>query len=400
MLGEKVRTRGSGDYGVAETHLMRAQGQFRRRARNYGDALVARTDLYFGIARVAHAQSAGDLSHGTRVMVRAVESGASLPLYLVDPVVEGLDLGTGSDLSDFARVLLDKQGNAALDALAKSDTAVDKCPEIADGLWERAQRQGATEAAAKDFRACLASYLKAGKREKAADVLDRLQALAMQRIGLDAFLLLLSDKSRYEPGWTSEEAQIALAQCYELDGNYERALGHLRPLVHQFAADGDVDDARGLLDRISAYGLSTDYYDPELRRVEALEEQAAADLPDAADEVAKGPRPSISVLFVGGDERQKKKDAAVLGEVRQLAPHVRVTFIRPGWSGNWRNHLASVQAALRDHDVLVLMPFVRTELGKHIRRHCDKPWRSCWASGQKGMAAAILSAAKVVGNDR
>lgn len=395
MLAEKVLARGKGGYGKAENHLARAQGQFRRRARNYGDALVARTDLYFGIARVAHAQSAGDLNHGARVVVRALESGASLPSYLVDPVVEGLDLGAGSDLPSFARVFLDKHGDAALDALAKSDTAVDKCSEIADALWARAQRHGNTEASAEDLRACLASYLRAGKGEQAADVLDRLQALAMQRISLDEFLELLSGKRNYQPGWTREEAEIALAQCQELDGEYESALEQLRPLVHQFAADGDIDDARGLLDRIRGYGLSTEYYDQELRRVEALEEQSVGDATESVPEVAKVLAQPISILFVGGDERHKKKDEAVLNRVRQRAPNVLVSFIHPGWSGNWRQHLEKVRAELPNHDALVLMPFIRTELGRQIRKHCDKPWRSCWPSGQKGMADAILATASI-----
>ena len=394
MLAEKVLAREKEGYGKAENHLARAQGQFRRRARNYGDALVARTDLYFGIARVAHAQSAGDLNHGTRVLVRALESGASLPSYLVDPVVEWLGLGAESDLSSFARVLLNKHGDAALDALAKSGTAVDKCSEIADALWARARRHGNTEASAEDLRTCLASFLKADKGEQAADVLDRLQALAMQRIGLDEFLELLSDERNYQPGWTREEAEIARAQFHEFEGEYENALEQLRPLVHQFAADKDVDDARGLLDRIDGYGLSTEYYDQELRRVEALEEQAVGEAPEGSKEVSRVTA-RLDILFVGGDERQQRKDQAVLTIVRQRAPHVGVTFIHPGWSGNWRQHLERVRAELPRHDALVLMPFIRTELGRQIRKHCDKPWRSCWPSGQKGMADAVLAAASI-----
>ena len=100
------------------------------------------------------------------------------------------------------------------------------------------------------------------------------------------------------------------------------------------------------------------------------------------------------VLFVGGNERQSKVEDAVRTKVQRSAPRVEVTFIYPGWSGNWSQHLEKVRAEMPKHDALVLMRFMRTELGKQIRKHCDRPWRSCWSSGHKGMANAILAAAE------
>lgn len=393
-LGENVLNGGERSYREAEDHLLRAHSRFGGRPRDYGEALVSRTNLYFGIARAARAESAGTLSHSANVMVRALEQGASFPPYLVDEVVEGLDLGAGAEeLRRFARTLLESGDDSGLNALAKSAIAVERCEEVTDGLRQRAERSGKSEAAAQDLRVCLAGYLKAGRTDDARDVLDQLETLAAFGIGTEQFVELLSDK-HYQPAWEPEEATIAHARCLEAEGRYLDALRLLRELVHRYAGEGGLHDAEGLLARIRSYGLPEDHYASEVGRVNALlTKSQAEDLHGAGAEAEKAPVP-VRVLFVGGAEQQAKMENAIRDQLKQRAPHIAVKFVFPGWSGNWRRQLDKVKGELPKHDALVIMRFIRTEFGKQVRKHCDKPWRFCWPSGTKAMTDSILAAAK------
>ncbi len=392
-LGENVLKSGERSYREAEDHLLRAQSRFGGRSKDYGDALVSRTNLYVGIARAARAESAGTLSHAANVIVRALEQETSFPPYLAEEVVEGLDLGAGAeDLKRFARALLESGDDSALNALARGAIAVERCEEVTDGLRQRAEGSGKSESAAEDLRVCLAGYLKAGRTDDAQDVLDKLETLAASEIGSEEFAELLS-KKRYQPAWEPEEATIAQARCLEAKGQYTDALRILRSLLHQYASEGELHDAAGLLDRIRMYGLPEDHYAGEAGRVNALlQENRRDELEGAPEEPVSAVKP-VRVLFVGGDVRQKKMEGAIRDQLQERAPHVAVKFIFPGWSGNWRRHLDMVKGELPKHDALVIMRFIRTEFGKQVRKHCDKPWRSCWPSGIKAMTDSILAAA-------
>lgn len=393
-LGENALKPGGSSYPEAADHLLRAHSRFGGQPRDYGSVLVARANLYLGIAQAASADSAGTLSHAANVMVRALENGAALPPYFVDVAVEGLDLGAGADdLTRFAGALLGTGDDAALTALSASSVAVERCEEVRDGLRQRAQRLGKSEAAAADLRTCLAGYIRARRTSTAQDVLDQLEALAARGIGATEFEELLS-KKQFQPAWEPAEASIAHARCLETRGSFLEALHVLKPLVFQFAGDNRLDDAEGLLDRVRAYGLSEDHYADAAGRIRALLERGSDDERDRQepdDNTGAGP---VRVLFVGGDERQAKAVTEVRNQLRERAPHVDVTFIHPGWSGNWNRHLDHVRRELPNHDALVVMRFIRTELGKQVRRHCDKPWRSCWASGVQGMTGSIMEAAR------
>lgn len=396
-LAENARKPGEADYEKAEQHLARVQGQFTSPSENYGGLLVTRSHLYFGIARAARASSVGDLNHAARVMAGALKDGASFPPYLVDPVVDGLDLGAKSDLTNFANHLVSTQGDVVLDDLARSATVVEHCGEVTEALRRRAARLGESEAAARDLRACLSSYAGTARIDDARILLDRLESLAVRGIGTAEFEELLSKKG-YQPMWEPEEALIARVRCLEARGKLDEALPLLRELLHQFATEGNLPDARGVLDRIRSYGLPEEYYDQARSRVQALKELSTSPTePDDRRSAVRTPAQPASILFVGGDERQEKQKAAVVRRVKEQAPNVEVAFVYSGWSGNWKPYLDRVRAELPKHDAVVVMRFIRTELRKQVRKSCGrKPWRFCWPSGQKGMARAIIEAAEAV----
>ena len=378
----------------AERHLLRARNRFGSRRDSYGEELVERTNLYFGIAVGARITSAGDAAHAARIIVAAAKAGARFPSYLIGPLVAALEVSAAEKLEPLAEALLATGDGEALDALSRSDGVARRCAAVPDALRERAQRRGRSKAAAADYRVCLDGYIGSRRREDAEAVLDRLEALAVHGIGVTEFEELLAREGEGELPWAPEEASIAQARCCEAVGKLDDAVTMLRPLFHQYATDGNLDDAVGVLERMSLYGLPAEYLERERNRARALRKEAhvRAD----ADVSPAGERPSkpVCILFVGGDERQAKDESAVHELLHQRDPSVKATFIHPGWDGNWNIEWQKVRRALPEHDAVVLMRFMRTQLGRQIRKHCDKPWRFCWARGRSGMTNAIIEAAE------
>lgn len=386
---------GAEKYNEAENHLERARGHFKSRLKSYGNDLVARTDLYLGISRAAGVMSAGDLTHAARVMIDALESGTPFPPYLINPAVEGLEVGASSDVfSRFIDTVLKFGSESALEVLWNNESAIALGP-VTDALRDRAGKLEGSEEAASYLRACVKGYMSANRFDEAGDLLDKLETLATDGVGTAEFLDLLRFPERLQPAWDQEEVVVASARCLEARGDLVNALEALRPLFHRYAAKGEIQEADGILECIRCYGLPEDRYIQETRRLEALIEHGRESASQVNDPDKKNPARPLKILFVGGNEIQRKLESAVKDNLRERAPHVEVTFIFSGWDSNWRPHLEKVQAILHEHDALVLMRFMRTNLGREIRRLCGKKqWRSCWSSGHKGMADAILAAAE------
>ncbi len=297
-------------------------------------------------------------------------------------------------MSSFIATVLETERESVLDVLSNNETAIAVGP-VTDALRSQAEKLEGSEAAASYLRACVKGYMKAERYKEAGDLLDELEVLAIDGVGTAEFLDLVRDPERLQPAWEQEEVVVARARCFEALGDLETAMGVIRPVFHRYAAKGDIHEAGGILECIRRYGLPEERYVQETRRLEALIEHGRESAPQVNDPDMKiAPRP-LNILFVGGNEIQKKQESAVRNNLRERAPHVDVTFIFTGWSGNWQLHLEKVQSELHKHDALVLMRFMRTNLGREIRRLCGKKqWRSCWSSGHKGMADAILAAAE------
>ena len=379
----------------AEEHLKSARARFGSAGASYRQALRTRNDLYFGIARAGRAQTAQDLAHSARIMERALAAGARFPRYLFAPAVEGLRYGAGSDdLATFANALVGRHGDEALDELSRSDTILGDCPTVLDALRGRASQRGVSEAAAADFRRCLVGYLKAGRLGEAGNTLDRLEDLARQRVGTNEFQELLKE-SGYQPAWDPEDAAIARVGVLEARGEIEDAFTELEKLFWSFLGHPNrLGDAEGILERIRRLGVEAQYFERHEKALAARTDEPAAEVGHPVD------RAPVKVLFVGGDERQAKAEHAVRNRLRREAPHIDVTFVFPGWSGNWIHALNDVRGKIKTHDALALMRLVRTEFGRQCRKCCgaeSKPWRSCWVAGQRAMAASIIAAANAAG---
>lgn len=126
-------------------------------------------------------------------------------------------------------------------------------------------------------------------------------------------------------------------------------------------------------------------------RYNGLLQAAEAEAPAEPDRAG-----SVRVLVVGGGEKQAKAEDVVHARLKEEHPHIRARFIQSGWSGNWSRPFSEMEREMKNHDALVIIRFMRTHLGREIRRSWDGVWRSCWGSGPGAIVEAVARAAAAV----
>ena len=386
-------------YESAGRHLKQARAEFRSQTSRYGERLVARTDLYFGIANVCSLSEEG-LTRGPGIMVKALNAGARFPSCLIESTVVALGMGRSSKLCEVAEAILWRgKGSetlnfdeSVLDVLAES-SAAKYCASLRKALLDRARRNDRSgESVARDLRSALPGFFEGGDHETAAEILDELEGLARRGVGLQDFMDLLEPLDRYDPAWSRDDAAVALAHCHEARGKYPEATEVLRELFHQFAnqeTEAGLHNAEGVLTKVKQFGIDPSYYQGMQQRYNALAPGFAEVESDPDD------RP-VRVLIVGGNEAQAKRTDAVRAKLKRTHPNLAVQFVQTGWRSNWQKPLEEFCRKLPVHDGVVIMRFMRTELGKRIRKECGKkPWRFCWGPGSTAQAEAVIKVAKV-----
>lgn len=380
-------------YETAHRHLDRARAHFRSAHANYPPSLVAQADLYLGIAK-AQLLTAADIEHASRLIAEGLGNGAQMPTHLIQPTVDAL-ANSKSAIEEVARWMLEIRSDEALDALAQS-TPRPELALVAKRLHERAHLPRQSQAnKAKDLRRALAWFLTLDDK-RSSDVLDELEELAASGVAVDEFIKLLSDPSGYDPVWNNDDAATAIARCHEARGDYANALASLQPIFHRHMFDKELDDARALLEWVRTLGLDPDAYrDMEYRYSAATEQSTERASTQSGDK-------QVAVLVVGGDESHAKSEVDVAKQVRDLDAAVSVDFIAIDWTSNWKKTLEDVRRRLPNVDAVVLMRFMRTTFGQHVRKLCSKhdiPWRFCYGGGRGARASVVLKAAEAVRAD-
>ena len=379
----------------AEHHLQHARVHFSEAADSYTKHLIEHANLYFGIAKALQLSS-NKLAHAADVMTNSLASGARMPTYLIEQTIEALELPEEKrDLRQVTEAIIETGGDQDLDELAACDAAVHHCPVLADKLCLRAEddRRAAPDRAA-DLRSALRGFLHRGVRKAASEALDALERLAQDDVAVPEFLALLEDRACYLHAWDFEDAIIARARCHEDCGEFLEATNVLQELFYRLASperESGLNDAAGVLERIRGYGVDPNYYSAMTSRYNALaarEAEAAAIEPDRTA--------PIRVLVVGGGEQQARTEDAVRSDLEKRHPHIRARFIQTGWSGNWSRKFSEIEREMKSHDTLVIIRFMRTHLGREIRRHWEGPWRFCWSGGPGAIVEAVSKAAAAV----
>ena len=384
---------GEDRFAIADTHLEKAHADIRG-DRDYPESLLAQIALYSGIAK-SQLLDAAEIRHAARLIVSGLE-GAEMPRHFVAPVIASLACSEES-IELVAKPLLESGGDQVLDALADTGILETYSP-IAERLHLRAGMPNRRRSlASADLRCALRGYLGEGNLEAACEVLNELEQHAFEGSGITEFLEILSDQDRYGPAWTQEDAAFASARCLEAKGEFAESLAILRPVFFKYASTGELLNALGVLEQIETYGLDPNEYVDLKRRYEQLSGDDDSPSPDSS---AAGP---VRVLLVGGNEVQARSDGGVEAKLAGRDPQVRVEFLRTGWGSNWNDYLGIIKTAVANCDGVVVMRYIRTHLGRHVRAMCgerDVPWRLCGSGGQGGQVEAVLTVASVVRKGR
>lgn len=353
--------------------------------------LLANTRLYLACA-IAEDLQTGRNPKVAELVRKGHEGGGKLPRSMLSTVLAALALTSDELAQEVAESVLRAHGEALLDMLADSDAAA-RSEMITSALLERAEDEDRGETArVTDYRRVLPLLLEQKRHDEAARVLDQMEGAARQGIGRVEFEGLLRQPENYEPVWEQQDAFWARIQCLEADGTYQDALALLEEKFHEVLSTerfGYLEEAEALLEQMATYAPSEDRIVGLRPRLEAERESAEVGEPETADEPRR-----VRLLFVGGNETQEQYDADIRKELDDEGARIDVTFLHTGWSSNWGRHLETVKRELPTHDGLVLMRFMRTELGRQIRRvNDDLPWRGCYGTGKRAMKDSIKSAA-------
>jgi phosphoglycolate phosphatase-like HAD superfamily hydrolase len=138
-------------------------------------------------------------------------------------------------------------------------------------------------------------------------------------------------------------------------------------------------------------------------RQEALRAETAAEEDVVGARLRAGR--SLRVLFIGGNETQAQYEAALRAALERrdetTGARVQIEFRTPGYNSNWDKTLEAVRGYRGRVDAIVLMPYVRTQLGRALRRLASEwgvPWVSCTGKGydslERALRAALVLAAR------
>jgi len=354
---------------------------------------VAALRFHAGLARLlAQEPGAADLGH--RQIEQAFEDGHTPdPRHLVQAAEALAILG-----SPHAASLVDR----ATRQRGPVDDLVDLIAGNAQALggeWiTMAARLGQTRWVVPSLRfECLFGAIQGavhdGDPEEAARLIDEMEVLlaAAGRDELDerwADLLYASETITTALG--AVEAQVAATGAYLRLGRPEQARAILRSVFFRVRnAVAPPITPLAALDLLEALGAT----DTDLSDMRDL-------LGDAPEPVVEESGEPVRLAFVGGNEIQAQYCDDIDAELAEtFAGRVSVQWILSGWSAGWRSHADRLDRLYPQLDAVVLMPFVRTNFGRWVRRTCGESglvWVACSGHGRASIVRSLTEAVTVV----
>lgn len=399
---------GHGEYCLGVWHLLRgevhealplldrAHGQMQASADVYeGQGVLPRVRLY--LARCLAEQ-------GSALHLRRVREllGQALPRLrreahcFLEPILTALRLTDEETASAVASEAFKVFGPDAIDALASAEM-LRRLPEARAALLSRAATGGRPRRDRfRDFERALQACLRAQDRAGAEAALDGLEEIANDERFRAPFLELLADRDRHGDVWSDDEIDEARFRLCDRAQEFDEAVAALERLGHRLLSRGEDEEARDIVERIRAYRREPD---PQLvARLEGVRgppaAAAAAPAAPAAAAEARG-----RVFVIGGNEVQAGYDRQIREWAAARWPGVELDLEHPGWSSNWGRQVDGWGERLAKADAVVLMRFVRTQLGRTIRARCgehDTPWVPCTGHGKASLERAIERAVQLL----
>jgi hypothetical protein len=323
-----------------------------------------------------------------------------LPFHIVkDPI----ELGLAADVQRTVELLAPRVEND-LENLLKSNllVAAVQQPSVSALIYERFAertryigRAAAIRVGAEVFKASVGA---GGKPERMDDLVDEMIAIvesynAASVVCLDAFL----ERDGWSYIWTEQEftgIRARLAECSGSEQHRNSTRQWLLQRAHSLAVQ-DADLAVECIQFAEWLGMPSETCDGVRKKIAKF---CGHPLNGTVADSASANH--ARVLFVGGDQRQEIMQPAIRRVVSASHPNVTIQFVHPGWSSNWKAAADSVSRKLKEVDVVVLNPFVRTIFGRHVRKtisDAEIQWRTTYGHATPSIARAIVVAADVVG---
>jgi hypothetical protein len=256
------------------------------------------------------------------------------------------------------------------------------------------------------------------------------QLFAQTRLSLDARFELhaaamrtaarIGDDDAHLRTFESLDDLVTLACDVELDRRWADLLGSdtvLREMLEPAEADllragvlqriGELDEARQVIVQLFyriAQG-SLDRYDHEdlldlLDRLGSSEDELLSlRRLIRQDETSPEPTPlprQVRVIFAGGNEIQERYQGPIEDALTErYGSALSLQWFSPGWDMNWMKDAERIEAAMPNADAIVILTYMRTNLGRRLRKAAnvhDLVWRSCTGQGRASMERSIESA--------
>ena len=184
-------------------------------------------------------------------------------------------------------------------------------------------------------------------------------------------------------------------RLFESTGEMAEAKATLLTLTHRAISDGS-EDVPDLIGKLRDMGASVEAIQNLESRVEAASVATAAELPSPLPDAREL---KATIFFVGCDSLHADFREAVVDAIQADHPNSLVKFVLPGWGSSWARILKSMEPRLERADAIVLTRFVRTHLGRTVRRIASEksiPWVACTGQGRTSIERSIRQAITVV----
>jgi tetratricopeptide (TPR) repeat protein len=360
-------------------------------------ALAEQTDL----ARMPYARD---------LLRQVLESRSRAPEYMLRRALVAFEL-TDTDVAiELAHEIHAALGSKSLEVLAETRMirfvpgAIDELLAISKKSEHSAKRRW--EAASVVLRESHAMRDAPGEegpaafRERATEALDVMIELAGEEPMRSQMIDLLGDEDGpWRAAMEPIDARVVRATLYEAQGQFANAANELSRAVHatldvddEWAlgkAEALIDDIRALVGDDAVVGLEARYQ--QYKEVVERRSQSGLVVPPSVD-----PADFYGlILVVGGNETQQAQDEAIAIAIKAQWPNVTLLFERTGWNSNWGDQLRAMEGELTRARAVVIMRYVRTMLGKNLRKRCGElelPWVACTGSGRASTMRAIEQA--------
>jgi len=329
-------------------------------------------------------------------LVGLMRSGLSEPIDIVTDAVNHAVIQDLQDSHELARSVLQRWPQAALARLdlgglagrnaqfrARVVDALDANEELLTvaerwSAWDDV-RKGALAADERDV-------------ETAQRALDELEKLADIHGCQQQFTDLLASDRNWDPAWSPLDALMARYRLAEASGQMDLARSVLFNIAHQ-AITGRHADAGDLVERLDQLEADPDAVGELRCRLQVSIPPEPA--PVQEDPVADVP---VSIFFIGGNETQAAYETAITKTLSRTHEGCSVHFENTCWSSNWGRELGKYGQLLNRVDAVVIMRFIRTELGRRMRKAAGEagvPWIPCVGHGRDSMILSITRAIDV-----